>query len=125
MKIKVEMSPKEKKIAMVAGVIVLLILFYFNKKYIYLLDVEFEENNEGLMPSNILIKSGFIFPVKTELSVSGLEEKKVRWYGYTLKVVKGEDSPYELLLNDKVIRKLYSDSYYEDTKTKPTGLVKN
>ncbi len=123
MKIKIEASPKEKKIAIITGIIILVILFCLNKKYIYVLDVEFEDNGKGdLDPSKTLIKSGFIFPVKTELNISQLEEKKVKWYGYTLSISKAEGY-YDLLLNSKSIHKFYPNSYYESTKTKPTGKI--
>ncbi len=128
MRVNVIMSSKEKKIAGVAILIILLVIFYFNKKYIYVLDVEMEEDGSGnLMPVKTLIKSGFIFPVKTELNIMGEEEKKVKWYGYTLKAIKGTegDNYYDLLLNGSKIHSFYSDSYYQATKTHPTGLINN
>ncbi len=128
MRVNVIMSSKEKKIAGVAILIILLVIFYFNKKYIYVLDVEMEEDGSGnLMPVKTLIKSGFIFPVKTELNIMGEEEKKVKWYGYTLKTAKGTegDNYYDLLLNGQKIHSFYSDAYYQATKTYPTGRVNN
>ncbi len=128
MRVNVEVSSKEKKIAGVAILIILIVVFYFNKKYIYVLDVEMEEDGSGnLMPVKALIKSGFILPVKTELNITGEEEKKVKWYGYTLKAVKGTegDNYYDLLLNDHKIHSFYSDAYYQATKTYPTGRVNN
>ncbi len=128
MRVNVVMSLKEKKIAGVAILIILLVLFYFNKKYIYVLDVEMEEDGSGnLMPVKALIKSGFILPVKTELNITGEEEKKVKWYGYMLKIVKGTegDNYYDLLLDGQKIHSFYSDAYYQATKTRPTGSINN
>lgn len=115
---------KEEKIA--CGVIflaVLLILYYINKKYLYVLDVEFDTDSKGeLAPKSMTLKSGFILPVKTFFTFSDGASKKVKWYGYKISSIKREDG-YDVLLNSKKIYTVYNDSWYEENKSVPTGRI--
>lgn len=93
MQVKVTMSDKEKKIAMIVAVVAVFILYYLNKLYMYILDVEFEDGTATKM----LLKTGFIFSSKTEINLREKPvELKVKFYGYVIRTVPLKDKKDKL-----------------------------
>lgn len=118
MKIKLEISENEKKVATIAAVIIAVIIYFINRRYLYILEAEFE----GDQPVGILLKRGFIFPVKTWIPMQDGFQKRIRLYGGRIKVVFMKDH-YDILLNNRKIHAVYADSWYQEYKKLPTGKI--
>lgn len=118
MRIKIEISENEKKIIGITAVILAVIVYFINRRYLYILEAEFE----GDQPLGVLLKRGFIFPVKTWIPMQDGFQKRIRLYGGKLKVIKMKDH-YDILLNNKKIHAVYTDSWYQEYKKLPTGKI--
>lgn len=133
MQVNVVMSKEEKRWALVILIIALLLIYYVNKLYIFILNVEFE----NYKPINISIKTGFIFSKTTIITFGEKEtETKVKFYGYLIKTIplknqEGKNTgEYELeIYKNKNSKKPYkkisihTDDYYVKTVTTPLGKV--
>lgn len=100
------------------AVIASIFLYIFNKKYLYVLDAEFEDESAV----SIILKTGFIFPVKTLIEIKNGFEKKIRTYGYKIRVIKKGEN-FDITLDGKKIHTVYPLSYYEKTHHLPTGRI--
>jgi hypothetical protein len=118
MKVCIEMSKKEKSIGIIAIILLVIILFFYNRKYLYILDAEFDDD----LASSIILKTGFIFPVKTLIPMDGEFKKKMKFYGYNISV-KRVNNDFEIYLNDKKIQTVYTAPYYDKTHERPVGRV--
>lgn len=118
MKVKIEMSGNEKKAAIIIAVVIALVIYWYNKRYLYVLEAEFENED----PISVILKTGFIFPVKTKIDIKNGFTKKIKLYGYNLLVLK-TDSGFDLLIDKKKIYTIYPDKYYQEFKKSPTGRI--
>ncbi len=103
---------------MVTLVLIALIIYFLNKKYMYVIDAVFD----GETPEGITLKTGFIAPVKTFIELKDGFSKKIKLYNYKISVKKIENG-FDILLNSKKIYSIYSDSYYTDSHKLPTGRI--
>lgn len=129
MKLKIEMSDKEKKTALVVAVVLVIIIYYLNRKYFYILDAQFE-NDE---PKEVILKTGFILPVKLAIQMKDGFSGKIKFYGYQVNVFRNaEAGGFDITIASKSIfsskygkaKKLttiYKDQYYVETHKEPTG----
>ncbi len=117
MRVSVEISKKERNIILVSLLIILVILYYINKKYLYIIDVAFS----GEDAENFTLKTGFIYPVKTSI-ILGEAPKKIKFYGYMV-ASKKTDQGYDIYLNNSKVYTIFKDSYYTETKKVPTGRI--
>ncbi len=117
MNIKIEMSDREKQIAAVIAVAILIILYIVNKRYLYVIDVTFN----GDQPESFTLKVGFIYPVKT-LVMIGEAPKKINFYGYEV-ASRAVGEGAEIFLNNKKVSTIFKDAYYTQTKGVPTGRI--
>lgn len=117
MKVVVEISKDEKKIILISILIILVILYYINKRYLYVIDAVFE----GEEPESITLKTGFIYPVKTQI-ILGEAPKKIKFYGYIVASKKTEQG-YDIFLAGKKVYTIFRDNYYTETKKVPTGRI--
>lgn len=111
------MSADEKKIAWISFIVFLIVLYFLNKKYLYIIDVAFS----GEDAENLTLKTGFIYPVKTSITL-GEPAKRIKFYGYVMESRK-TDKGYDLYLNNKKVYTIFKDSYYMETKGVPTGRI--
>lgn len=118
MKLNLEINKKEKTISAIIAAVILFIVYWYNKRYLYVIDAEFT-NGE---PSAIILKTGFIFPVKKHIELKDGESSKIRLYGYTY-LIKKTTTGFDLFLNGKKIHSIYTDAYYTETKKLPTGRI--
>ena len=116
MKIKIEASNEEKRAMTIVGICLLILVYILNRRYFYVLDAIFEGDDA----KTIILKTGFIFPVKTEIPMKDGWEKKIRIYGNKIKVVKSGDN-FIVNINGKKLTTIYPDSYYVKKMTSPTG----
>lgn len=133
MKVSVQISEKEKKIALVLLAVAALIAYLFNRKYLYILEAE---NEDGVI-KKLLLKTGFILPVKTEIDLKNEPtEQTVKYYEYVIKTspVKDEkgngNGEFELLVfkNKKDTKpwktvKIFKDDYYVKHLKTPLGRI--
>jgi hypothetical protein len=117
-KIKIDISEKEKKILLVIVVIVSIFIYLFNRRYLYVLDAEFEDNT----PVSIVLKTGFILPSKTFIELKNGFEKTVRMYGYKIKVSKAKDD-FDIMIDNKKVHTIYTLAHYDKTHKMPTGRI--
>jgi hypothetical protein len=133
MQVKIEMSKEEKRWAFVIVVAVIIILYYINKLYLFILDIEFEDNK----PVKLKLKTGFIFYRITEINFGNeVLEQKVKFYGYIIKTIPMKDKEgknngeyvmeiYKSKLSKKPYKKIviHTDSYYVEHFKTPLGKV--
>ena len=118
MKVKIEMTKSEKRAAIIIIVVLAIFLYFYNRRYMYVLDAEFENET----PISIILKTGFIIPVKTLIPIKDGFEKKVRLYGYNLQIKKSGDK-YDLFVDKKKVHEIHPVSYYDKTHKSPTGRI--
>lgn len=118
MKLILQATKKEKRIALIIAVIIIFIIYWYNKRYLYVLDAEFENGN----PTSIILKTGFIFPVKKFIKLENGKSETIKLYRYKY-LVKETPYGFDILLNNKKIHSMYPDAYYQETKKLPTGRV--
>jgi hypothetical protein len=118
MKIRIEMDKQAKGMIVTIVLALAVILFWYNRRYLYILDAEFSDE----AATSIILKTGFLFPVKTTIPMNPAFKSKMRLYGYNISVKKNPDN-FEIYLNNKKIQTIYSVSYYEKTHKTPTERV--
>lgn len=118
MKIKIEMDKQAKSTIITVALILVVFLFWYNRRYLYILDAEFSDE----AATSIILKTGFVFPIKTTIPMDPAFKAKMRLYGYNISVKKNPDN-FEIYLNNKKIQTVYSVSYYDKTHKTPTERV--
>jgi hypothetical protein len=119
MKIKIEMSDLEKKWGAVIALVLAIVLYFVNRRYLYVLEAQFEDD----LPKYIILKVGFILAVKTSIDIKDGNSGTIRIYGYKYKISKSKDG-FDLYLNGKQTDyTIRTDSYYEKTHSLPTGPI--
>ncbi len=111
---KLIVSPTEKKVILAVSVVAGILLYILNRKYTVISDIVFE-NDE---PSEITIKSGFIFPERVTLKTDTVRTVTNKRYPYTFKLIG-----LALYKNGQKVRDLKTDSYYTQNKTSPMGRI--
>jgi hypothetical protein len=133
MKVDIQMSEKEKRWGLLVLALVLLIVYYINKCYLFILNIEFEDNKA----TNLTLKTGFIFPAITQVKFgSQVTESNVKFYGYLIKTVPLKDKEgkpdgnYTMeIYRNKNSKKAYkkitinTDDYYVKNVTTPLGKI--
>lgn len=131
MKIKITASRDEKIWSAIIGVILLTVLFIYNKRYLFILNVEFDYG----VCSKLLLKVGFIFSKKIEISAD--PEKTVTMgtgiYGYVVNLIPLKDQyevptgQYDLVIEkgEKEYKKvrIERDEYYTHFMKTPLGKI--
>lgn len=119
MRIKVEISDKEKKWLLIGAVILIIVIYFINRRYLYILEAQFD--NDG--PEYIILKVGFLLPMKKQIDIIDGNSGIIRLYGYKYKIVKNKDH-FDLYLNGKkTTYSIYNASYYDENHGLPTGRI--
>jgi hypothetical protein len=133
MKVKVTMSDKEKKWTLAFIVLAAIILYFVNKLYLFILDVEFEDSK----PSKLLLKTGFLIPIRTVVDLGDNESiTKVKFYNYRIKATPVIDNDTKVATgeyimqiykgkSDKVFKSvtIHTDDYYVQYLKTPLGRI--
>ncbi len=118
MKVKLEVDKEAKRAIIIVSVLVAIFLYFYNRRYLYILDAEFTDGEA----TEVILKTGFIFPVKTTIKMQHDFTTRIKFYGYKVMVLKS-DGNYKILINNKSITTIYPDVYYDETHKKPVGRV--
>lgn len=115
MQVKIVMNKNEKIGAVITLIITLVIVYYINKKYLYILDAEFEDGKI----IKLILKTGFLLPVKTEINFGkDTTESKVKFYGYLIKATPLKNK------EGKATGEFNLDIYNNSKSKKPSKTVK-
>lgn len=131
--IKITLTPEQKKYLIAIALVIVVLTYYYNKRYIPILDIEFEDD----VATKGLLKIGFILPKKVEFNFNPEKtvEVKVKLYAYTIRtepiLVNGDfKGEYNLnifknsyLKKPYKTRKIYMDNYYVKYLKTPLGLI--